>query len=587
MSATMGPPGRAGTQIEYISTSRQRPQTLDAVVRDGQDSRPPVPQSTAPARKVSSPMKSPTSVYSPNNEDRPEVALQLRPFRKGPASSPESPGALTVKESNHGRKKTHSPEVWETLKSDITRLYIDENKRLKDVMEIMEKTRGFRASQKMYKTKLTQWKLFKNNRQADVANLLYLQRHRQAIGKESTFRRNGKMVDIEAYMRRKGLRANDLLEVAEPGDLPPTLRCRTPPSLPMQIEPPDDLRAQQVIIQWQTHEVAAPPHIDVNVKSLLDMHHQSEAMHSVTLLTHACWLFALGRVDEGGEVCRKGFGLANHILEDPASFSIFELWQGLLRYPNPDVIKSLWNYLLQYLATTNGQARPLYRMLEALSGLSQTHKLEDTLDTVKWGLRLASGLANGLFDGRPFDYTMVKPWDLLPLEDSYHRYYILNNSWEVDTIPTATIPSVAEFQSPWSLRADLLLIFGNQTEWRDERISTVALKLLAQMRASPSPHSKYLEFISLYATARNNRTRADNQDARTSLDHKLAREYLQKAADIQKEAWRPGKNYYETLTLLQEWHREAGDETAADAIQRRLEMDCMKVFPDRVFLIED
>lgn len=49
------------------------------------------------------------------------------------------------KQGSH-RKRTHSPDVWEAHKAAIARLYLDENKRLKDVMEIMESQWGFRAS---------------------------------------------------------------------------------------------------------------------------------------------------------------------------------------------------------------------------------------------------------------------------------------------------------------------------------------------------------------------------------------------------------------------------------------------------------
>ncbi|KAF7518326.1 hypothetical protein G7054_g13500 [Neopestalotiopsis clavispora] len=95
----------------------------------------------------------------------------------------------------------------------------------------------------MYKTQLRRWKLFKNNRAADVAAILRLQGRRNAINKGSNVLRNGRRVDTETYLRRKGLSIDDLLRLAPTasssgGSLPLHLHCTTPtmprPPSPMQ-----------------------------------------------------------------------------------------------------------------------------------------------------------------------------------------------------------------------------------------------------------------------------------------------------------------------------------------------------------------
>ncbi|ETS81997.1 hypothetical protein PFICI_06999 [Pestalotiopsis fici W106-1] len=94
----------------------------------------------------------------------------------------------------------------------------------------------------MYKTQLKRWKLFKNNRAADVAAILRSQCRRNAVGKGSIAVRNGRRVNTETYLRRKGLSADDLLRLApietSAGSLPLYLRSVTPPVLrppsPMQ-----------------------------------------------------------------------------------------------------------------------------------------------------------------------------------------------------------------------------------------------------------------------------------------------------------------------------------------------------------------
>ncbi|KAI0467642.1 hypothetical protein F4859DRAFT_493107 [Xylaria cf. heliscus] len=495
------------------------------------------------------------------------------------------PVPTDAQQRGNRRRKSHSPEAWEAVKADIARLYLEENRRLKDVMAILEEQRGFWASPKMYKTKLTQWKFFKNNRQADVANLLFLQRHRLAMGKESTFRRNGRTVDVAAYIRRKGLRPVDLLEVAESGDLPPTLRCRTPPPppppplFPREIGAPDDFILQEAYLHWTLDHPLMPPQLDTRYFKELDRYHESDAMRSVTLLTHGCWLLSIGKMRDGGEFCRKAFATIDRVLDGSAHFAVYELLGVVSRYPDLGIHRALWNFLSNYAAKFGGVNENLRRMIAAFAKLAGTSSLEHNVAMLQWGRRFASTQSNGTFDGKPFDYTLIQPWDMFPMNRSYHhRYYLNQGSWEADGIPKATIYSPEGEADPWNLRADLLVIFGNQTAWLDDRISTMALKMLTQVPPDRPPG--YLHFMCLYALAQNNRARSRGGRAQSDPDHKLAREYLRRAAEVQSEAWEAGKNYYETLTLLETWHREAGDEKEAETTRLKRDAECAKAFKD-------
>ncbi|KAI1434806.1 Clr5 domain-containing protein [Xylaria sp. CBS 124048] len=55
-----------------------------------------------------------------------------------------------------------TPEDWDAHQETIRRLYLDEKRPLKDVVVIMETEYGFRATAKMYKTRLAKWKMLKN-----------------------------------------------------------------------------------------------------------------------------------------------------------------------------------------------------------------------------------------------------------------------------------------------------------------------------------------------------------------------------------------------------------------------------------------
>ncbi|GAW26785.1 putative Clr5 domain protein [Rosellinia necatrix] len=435
----------------------------------------------------------------------------------------------------------------------------------------------------MYKTKLTQWKFFKNNRQSDVANLLYLQQHRLAMGKESTFRRNGRTVDVSAYIRRKGLRPVDLLEAAQSGDLPPTLRCGTPPPppspprLPKQIQAPDDFLLQEAYLFWSLDNPFVPPPLDRNFSRQLDIYHKSDAVRSVALLTHGCWLLSIGKIQEGGGFCRRAFASVDSVLRGAAHFAVYELMEVIRRYPDPGIHRALWNYLAAYAARTNGLNPNLKRVLAAIANLAGNSDMDHSLLMFQWARRIPSMQSNGTFDGKPFDYTFIQPWDMLPMDRSYnHRYYMNQGLWTVENIPTATMPNLEEVGDPWNLRADLLVVFGNQTAWADDRIPALALKMLDQV-PEDRPHG-YLHFVCLYALAQNNRARCRDGKAQFDCDHKLARNYLRQAADVQSQAWQPGKNYYETLTLLEAWHLEAGDKEEAEATRTKRDVECQKAF---------
>ncbi|KAI0188007.1 Clr5 domain-containing protein [Xylaria flabelliformis] len=55
-----------------------------------------------------------------------------------------------------------TPEDWDAHQETIRRLYLDEKRPLKEVVVIMESEYGFRATAKMYKTRLAKWKMLKN-----------------------------------------------------------------------------------------------------------------------------------------------------------------------------------------------------------------------------------------------------------------------------------------------------------------------------------------------------------------------------------------------------------------------------------------
>ncbi|KAJ0122329.1 hypothetical protein J7T55_002842 [Diaporthe amygdali] len=160
------------------------------------------------------------------------------------ASSPvEAPSAHMQTVS---RKETYykpAPEEWEAVRLTIRQLYIDENKTLSEVSEILEKLYSFRASPKQYKNRFKQWGLWKNLSTRDAARLIQMKASRDSIGKTSTFVRSGQKLDfdrVQKTIRRSKNRVpknaaeekSPKLGRAEPAppacNQPSRVECRTP-----------------------------------------------------------------------------------------------------------------------------------------------------------------------------------------------------------------------------------------------------------------------------------------------------------------------------------------------------------------------
>ncbi|KAK3361930.1 Clr5 domain-containing protein, partial [Lasiosphaeria ovina] len=131
-------------------------------------------------------------------------------------------------------------DEWDTHRATIQELYQAQNMPLKDVMKVMEDRHGFRATQRMYKTRIKSWGLDKNFKESEVVELFRLRRERERAGKSAaaaTYTIRGREVDwdrVNTYVRRKGLDIPRLVDTA-PHLSPAAAReiaCRTPSPAP-------------------------------------------------------------------------------------------------------------------------------------------------------------------------------------------------------------------------------------------------------------------------------------------------------------------------------------------------------------------
>ncbi|KAL5596770.1 uncharacterized protein BROUX77_006718 [Berkeleyomyces rouxiae] len=155
--------------------------------------------------------------------------------------------------SGGGTKSWATPADWVHYRDHITQLYIEEDKPLKEVMDIMARDYNFCATEKMYKIKIKKWNLKKNLRENEVQAIIQQVTRRDAEGKPSAVMIHGKQFELTQIFRhakKKGIlksqrrsrkrRAQEKEPVAEQ-DVPQYVRIYTP--TPVRESPQFTLRA--------------------------------------------------------------------------------------------------------------------------------------------------------------------------------------------------------------------------------------------------------------------------------------------------------------------------------------------------------
>ncbi|KAF4779606.1 hypothetical protein HER10_EVM0005323 [Colletotrichum scovillei] len=141
---------------------------------------------------------------------------------------------------------------WHHMQPIIAKLYRDENRSLRQVREIMESRYHFHATTKMYKSRLSTWKLDKKLKEAEVVVMLRQKEDRDAAGKRSRFFLRGQEVKWDRVLQylkhRPDLQDPTNVDIQRYLDTNLDVTCSTPsPTLfkneiPCRIEPHSDLR---------------------------------------------------------------------------------------------------------------------------------------------------------------------------------------------------------------------------------------------------------------------------------------------------------------------------------------------------------
>ncbi|KND91770.1 hypothetical protein TOPH_03443 [Tolypocladium ophioglossoides CBS 100239] len=342
--------------------------------------KPPRPRPPPPVPPPFSPeVKQEPSTPQPSEAPSLSTPLPLQAQRQGSIS-------LRAHAGTRPSREQVPAEAWEQFKSTIRTLYLEERRPLKEVMAVMADKYNFQATPKMYKTRFSQWGFVKNNTEDEVKRLLSMKFQRDAEGKVSEFVRNGRVVNLGTYLKRKGVTEYDLIDFELPADLPAHVRCRTPtpPPAPGYLRSPDLLRAQELVVgnmrkaflHCRQFEVETDAQIGWPVTMVW-------GAGSSDLLMEANFYFEARDADQGGNYLMMAFKQLEVDLKKLSPLGIKELLLGMV-HRDPGMMTALCKYLAAYSATNFERSHPLRLIFACLYEVQQKHG-PSTLSELLWG----------------------------------------------------------------------------------------------------------------------------------------------------------------------------------------------------------
>ncbi|KAI0007102.1 hypothetical protein F4779DRAFT_523954 [Xylariaceae sp. FL0662B] len=473
---------------------------------------------------------SPETSLSPSPESGSVEVRNTRRLRSGPAE-PAASHMQIVFSSQTGEtysSQQHSSQEWESRKAEIRQLYLEENRPLKEVIAIMRQ-RGFRATVRMYKSRFEKWGFTKNNNKKDIITMLQFQRQRSAAGKLTTFHRNGKEVAIDAYLKRKGISQNELLEPGVVEKLPKNLRCQTPP--PEVLQPPGNLSLQELILQcardlaWNWY---CPP--ETPLVACAAHYRGDELRCAITDLTNADWLFSVGQYEKGGAMCEEGFKSLHLMVKKPSIYGLLHLFLVVLDAAHKGVIKEIWRYLAAYAAAVRADG-PLPRLFQEIYNYINTRDYDEY-----WNFLFECTEKLVFIDehltGLPPD-TLPRLYPILCIPRSYRcrpqPYRRLQSRCDFGRLVQGAMPTAVEERTVF--HATELLILGNQTLWQGSRVPELARAVLEGTR-DIAYNTDFFNYIALTSMAHHHRNHYALDPAAHAASHPLSVHYLERVVAL-------------------------------------------------------
>lgn len=214
----------------------------------------------------------------------------------------------------------------------------------------------------MYKARFKQWGFVKNNTEKVVSQILKTKFQRDAAGKLSQFTRNGKDVNLQNYLQRKGMTEYDLVDLSAgvAADTLVHVRCRTPPlDLPGDLRLPDRLRFQDSLVMsfkrafllWRQEEQESAFGLQATVFTwrVTDFPHLSNLIESARLIR-------AGEGAQGVAALNQAFWAMNTYfgsMDATSSFYFFFHRQSRCWQDDSRIALAVWKFLAAYASARN------------------------------------------------------------------------------------------------------------------------------------------------------------------------------------------------------------------------------------------
>lgn len=225
----------------------------------------------------------------------------------------------------------------------------------------------------MYKARFKQWGFVKNNTEKVVSQMLRTKFERDAAGKLSRFTRNGKDVNLQNYLQRKGLTEYDLVDFHPAADTLSHVRCRTPPfDVPEDLRLPDRLRFQDTLILsfkrafllWRQEDQDNPFGFQPSVFTwrVTDFPHLSNLMASARLIRKGDGAMGVAALNQAFWSMKTY--LAS--MDATASFYFFFHRQSRPWQEDPRIALAVWKFLAAYASAKNHNHHPLFHTFKLM-----------------------------------------------------------------------------------------------------------------------------------------------------------------------------------------------------------------------------
>lgn len=411
--------------------------------------------------------------------------------------------------------------------------------------------------QKMYKTKFEQWGFAKYNTAKEMKRILNAKFQRDSVGKRSEFVRNGKRVDIQTYLRRKGVSEYDIADFneAEP-ELPSYVRCLTPEPQ-RQIQSPGFLRHQEVLLAslgrvfrfWHRVEMESGQRISWT-KAF------ESSAQLVDQLTYASDLLVQGEIGLGGPLARKAFRTLDQYsrtLGPPATLRLLFQYQ---QNADPGTTMILWRYLAARLRAQH----PLHETFACLYKVLQEDGINSFYDLLVSSAEAAAEQLEQTF-GQSHPYVF-KFWSDVSFYCRFDKRHRLAHVADAITacVERSTAAGDTSSADALALRALWVRSLATPQHPTPQHVRNIEGIIAQAYLCPPSKESSRLQRDCSYRLFLLHSAACADQPAPFNPRHELARFHLQRYVGLRAGFYgRDDPEANMEARQLERLHEEAGD----------------------------